>query len=211
MSAGAPSASDAIGLSRANLVRAIRLPRSGTASGVIPEHWPSRVSLHPSGTDAGDGRTALRAISIRCLSPGYLRFRTDQSGNRQPNRHRSNGPSSRTELSAPRFGSPQPREGQRRAAQSNQLSFPGGGEGSEVPDSSLASGTSNWLRQASSSASVMANVSCGAHSQRPRTRLSCSSRSTGRYTTSQDAPTEAAIQRRAARSSRPRGRSQGRR
>ena len=37
MSAGAPSASDAIGLSRANLVRAIRLPRSGTASGVIPE------------------------------------------------------------------------------------------------------------------------------------------------------------------------------
>lgn len=33
MSAGAPSASDAIGLSRANLVRAIRLPRSGTASG----------------------------------------------------------------------------------------------------------------------------------------------------------------------------------
>ena len=38
MSAGAPSASDAIGLSRANLVRAIRLPRSGTASGVIPEH-----------------------------------------------------------------------------------------------------------------------------------------------------------------------------
>jgi len=44
MSAGAPSASDAIGLSRANLVRAIRLPRSGTASGVIPEHWRSRVA-----------------------------------------------------------------------------------------------------------------------------------------------------------------------
>jgi hypothetical protein len=41
MSAGAPSASDAIGLSRANLVRAIRLPRSGTASGVIPEDWPT--------------------------------------------------------------------------------------------------------------------------------------------------------------------------
>src|SRR5437870_5429464 len=44
MSAGAPSASDAIGLSRANLVRAIRLPRSGTAPGVIPEHWPSPPS-----------------------------------------------------------------------------------------------------------------------------------------------------------------------
>ena len=42
MRAGAPSASVAIGLSRANLVRAIRLPRSGTASGVIPEHWPRR-------------------------------------------------------------------------------------------------------------------------------------------------------------------------
>jgi len=36
MSPGAPSASDAIGLSRA-----IRLRRSGTASGVIPEHWPT--------------------------------------------------------------------------------------------------------------------------------------------------------------------------
>ena len=46
MSAGAPSASDAIGLSRANLVRAIRLPRSGTASGVIPEHWPRRATPH---------------------------------------------------------------------------------------------------------------------------------------------------------------------
>ena len=43
MSAGAPSASDAIGLSRANLVRAVRLPRSRTASGVIPAHWPTVV------------------------------------------------------------------------------------------------------------------------------------------------------------------------
>jgi hypothetical protein len=49
MSAGAPSASDAIGLSRANLVRAIRLPRSGTASRVIGEHWPSSVVLSAGG------------------------------------------------------------------------------------------------------------------------------------------------------------------
>ena len=69
MSAGAPSASDAIGLSRANLVRAIRLPRSGTASAVIPQHWPS-------------GRSCSPAVSL--TSP---RERVRAGGGGQPLRH----------------------------------------------------------------------------------------------------------------------------
>src|SRR6266550_4517504 len=66
MSAGAPSASDAIGLSRANFVRAIRLPRSGTASGVIAEHWPSRAPLRLDQlSTAGSGMNARTSCAQR--------------------------------------------------------------------------------------------------------------------------------------------------